>query len=601
MTIPDAVTRLLNGRTHCSIRSSLVLVVGLAGCLAGCGSGAPRDLSVFPMPGSRVAAPQTEIVLRGASVSSLGRIVVTGSRSGRHSGRLLRDSDKNGASFLPRKPFLPGERVMVRVRPSDHSIRGKRWQFSIAQPAGSLPDQTLAPAPRIPGDVLSFTSRPDLKPAAVQIDKGSSSSDGGDVFLAPQEGPVQDGPMIISPSGSLVWFKPLPPGDVADDFRVQHYRGKPVLTWWQGYEGAGVGIGEDEIYDTAYRQIAVVRAGNGLAADLHEFLLTRQGTAFITAYHPVYWDGTSIHGPRRMLVLDSVVQEIDIKTGLVLFQWDSLDHIPLSDSYEPRPASPGQPYDYFHINSIQQDRDGNLIISARNTWAVYKIQLSTGKTLWTLGGKHSSFRLSRGAAFAFQHDVRVRGHGLRTATLFDDGAGPPIVHGQSRGLTLRLDPSAHRASVVKVDEHSPQLLTNFEGSVQQLPNGDQFLGWGQQPFFTEFDAGGKTVFEGRFIDANESYRAYRYKWSAKPATTPALATSSGGGETTVSVSWNGATGVAAWRILAGASRTSLSTAKTVPKQGFETRVSVPAAPYLAAQALDARGHVLATSSPVGTA
>ena len=55
-------------------------------------------------------------------------------------------------------------------------------------------------------------------------------------------------------------------------------------------------------------------------------------------------------------MLDSVVQEIDIKTGLVLYQWDSLDHVPLADSYEAMPATAGGPFDYFHINSVQQQR-----------------------------------------------------------------------------------------------------------------------------------------------------------------------------------------------------------------------------------------------------
>ncbi len=58
--------------------------------------------------------------------------------------------------------------------------------------------------------------------------------------------------------------------------------------------------------------------------------------ALITAYYPVYRNESSVHGPKRGIVFDAVVQEIDIPTGLVIFQWDSLDHVPLTASYRPR-------------------------------------------------------------------------------------------------------------------------------------------------------------------------------------------------------------------------------------------------------------------------
>ena len=92
-----------------------------------------------------------------------------------------------------------------------------------------------------------------------------------------------------------MWFQPVPQGDMAADLQVQRYEGQRVLTWWQGYSGAGVGAGEDVIENSSYRQIAVVHAANGLSADLHEFRLTPQGTALITAYYPVYWNATDVH------------------------------------------------------------------------------------------------------------------------------------------------------------------------------------------------------------------------------------------------------------------------------------------------------------------
>ena len=566
-------------------------------CLAGCGSSA-RSVSVFPIPGGRVASPQTQIAFRGISPSRIGRVVVTGSRSGRHAGQLEADSDGQGASFLPTKPFDPGELVTVRTRMDVRGVRGGTFQFTVATPAGAIPSMPLAPAGRVAGDELSFQTRPDLTPAAVEITKESSRTAPGDIFLTPQQGPTQNGAMILDPSGGLVWFQPVPTGDMAADLRVQTYHGKPVLTWWQGYSGAGIGEGEDVIDDSSYRQVAVVRAANGLYADLHEFRLTSQGTALITAYYAVYWNASAVHGAKQQIVLDSVVQEIDIKTGLVLFQWDSLDHVPLADSYETMPKSSASPYDYFHVNSIQPESNGDLVISGRNTSAAYAIDPHTGAIAWTLGGKHSSFKLGAGVAFAFQHDVLVHTKGRLNVTLFDDGGGPPRVHAQSRAIRVRIDGQEKTATLVAQDLHAPALTASFEGNVQALRDGDEFVGWGQQPYFSEFDSSGQMVFDGRFVGNNSSYRAYRYPWTGTPRTPPDVTALASGTTTNVYASWNGATEVSAWRVLAGSSSGALQAVATAPKRGFETRIPIESERYVAVQALNRAGRVLGTSATV---
>jgi hypothetical protein len=371
-----------------------------------------------------------------------------------------------------------------------------------------------------------------------------------------------------------------------------------VLTWWQGYSGAGVGAGEDMIYDSSYRQVAVVRAGNGLTADLHEFRLSPQDTALITAYYPVLWNASALHGSTQQVVLDSVVQEIDIKTGLVLYQWDSLDHVPLADTYETMPKTAGGPFDYFHVNSVQEQEDGDLVISARNTWAAYDIDHETGAIVWTLGGRNSSFKLRSGALFAFQHDVRLHTDNDATVTLFDDGGGPPRVHTQSRAITVRLDSSGKTATLVAEKQHSPALAAAFEGNVQALPGGDQFVGWGQQPYFSEYNAKGQMMFDARFVDSNSSYRAYRFPWVGRPSGAPSVATSTQGSTSDVYVSWNGATQVASWRVLAGPAANALQAVTTATKQGFESQIAIATQPYVAVQALDAAGRALATSSVV---
>jgi hypothetical protein len=311
----------------------------------------------------------------------------------------------------------------------------------------------------------------------------------------------------------------------------------------------------------------------------------------------VYWNTAGIkNGSPHDLVYDAVAQEIDIPTGLVLWQWDSLDHVPVSDSYQFAPPEVGHPWDYFHINGVNENPDGSFLISARNTWAVYNVSPQTAAVNWTLGGKSSTFTLEHDAPFAFQHDATMLNND--TISIFDDGAGPPTVHKRSRGLDLHLDFANHTANMILQDEHVPGLLANYEGSVQRLYNGDNFVGWGQQPFMTEFNAKGRPVFDARFVGANSSYRAYRFMWRGMPVTKPSVASRVRGRTTTVYASWNGATQVAKWRILGGGSPNHLRGVATSRKRAFETAVRLPHGErYVATQALDSHGKVLGTSKP----
>jgi hypothetical protein len=597
----------MNSRFKAALAGSFVFLVLTSGVAVAGPSGLRQHasaptVSVFPIPGDTVATPQTQIVFRGVARSRLGGIRVVGSRTGVHAGTLEADSDREGASFIPSTAFSPGETVTVTTSVHVLGATGGRFRFMVARPAGPIPYRTPLSVTRVPGDVWAFQSRPDLAPPAVKLVRGTGGGGSDDIFLTPQFGPVQNGPEIIDPNGRLIWFDPVPQGEMASDLQVQQYEGQSVLTWWQGYSDAGMGIGEDVIYDSSYRPMAVVGGANGLKPDLHEFQITPSGAALITAVFPVIWDSSSMHRITHQIVFDSVVQEIDIPTGLVLFQWDSLDHVPLADSYQPAPpfAGPGShnPFDYFHINSVQLDDDGNLLISGRNTWAAYKLDHRTGAVLWTLGGKHSNFRMGAGTSFAFEHDVRSVARGDRLITLFDDGAGQPAVHKASRGLELALDIRHRSAHLAKQWLHSPPLLAEFEGNVQQLPNGDHLIGWGQEPYLTEYGPTGRPILDARFVSDTSSYRAYMFPWTAAPAVPPTIVASHSAQSTTLSVSWNGATNLAFWRVLTGTSATAMQTLETVPVTSFETSIQLGSVSYVAVEALDAAGRYLASSATV---
>ena len=429
-----------------------------------------------------------------------------------------------------------------------------------------------------------FRSVGALRAPGVTIRRRARGTAPGHIFLTPMKGAGQDGPMIVDDDGSLVWFRPLSGGRVATDLRVQEYRGAPVLTWWEGRLAGGGGNGEYVIADSSYREIARVRAQNGLAGDLHEFELSPEGTALFTIYRTV----------RGGSVVDGVIQEVDVATGRLLLEWSALDHVPPRESYKERSR---RPWDYIHLNSIDVDTDGDLLVGARNTHAVYKLDRETGRVLWTLGGKASDFRMGAGTRFAWAHDARRQRDG--TITIFDNAARP-IVRDESRGLVLRVDERRRRVRLVRAYRHPGGLLAPVQAGMQRLPNGNAFIGWGSTGYFSEHGPRGGLRFDARFTDpANGSYRAYRFPWTGRPADPPAVAVAREGARTTVYASWNGATEVARWRVLAGPSADALAPAGTAPRRGFETAVTVSTSePLVAVEALGAGGEVLGVSGPV---
>jgi arylsulfotransferase ASST len=558
------------------------------------------SVTVSPLPGSRDASPQTQISFLGVPKGELSRISVLGSRSGPHAGRLLGYSQGDGASFVPSKPFAQGETVTVsgQLR-TGGAVQPLLDSFTIAY------QDTLSTTPETvhagsASEIQGFRSRPDLRPPTVTVTASSPAVAPGDEFVAPYDGPGQSGPMILDPSGGLVWFKALGKYTSATNLRVQEYAGKPVLTWWQGDISVhGFGQGEDVILDNAYAQIARVRAGNGLQADLHDFQLTPQGTALITAYDPIYCNLSSVGGSADGAVTDGTFQEIDVRTGLVMFQWTSLDHVALGESYAPAGTSDTAfPFDFFHINSINLDQDGSLLISARNTWSAYDLNAQTGQVNWQLGGKHSSFTLGPETATAWQHDPRELANG--SFSIFDNGASP-TVHSQSRGIVVSLEPQGKTATLVSQFTHPPPILAKSQGNIQAQPNGDWFVGWGEVPDFSEFSPTGQLLFDAHFPAGDQSYRDLRFAWTGTPATRPAFSVLAGnrGTRAVLYASWNGATLVASWRVLVGAAKRSLKPVAQVARSGFESaiplRVSTGGLRYVTVQALDAGGRVLGTA------
>jgi hypothetical protein len=558
-----------------------------------------NPVTVSPLPGTPDASAASQISFLGGHGASVIDVHVVGSSSGSHAGVLRAYATGTGESFLPTRPFLAGERVTVRARVRiGASVRSAATSFTVAEPA-TVSQAEFAPATGDPRAVQRYLSAPELTPSTVTITTPARpGASPGYLFLAPYQGQGVPGPMIVDQNGGLVWFHPLPAGEAAANFTVQRYAGATALTWWQGRVLAlGFGEGTGEVYDRAYRRVAEIHAGNGYEADLHVLRLTAQGTAWIDAFAPIKVDLSSVRGPRDGVLSDSVIQEIDIRTGLVMWEWHALGHVPVSESRAPPPAG-SYPWDYVHINSLDVGPAGDLLLSARNTWAAYDVDTHSGGVRWRLGGTHSSFELAPGARFYWQHDGEFHAGGV--ISLFDNGADPPEER-QSRALVLRADARTRTARVIKQYVHPTRtLLAPSQGNALRLPRGNWLVGYGGLPSFTEFDPSGRVLLDASLGKDVQDFTTSLARWSARPSGSPAVAARpQGANATLLAASWNGATRVAAWRILQGQSARSLTPLMSVPRRGFETTVAVPSrGRYLAVQALDRTGAVLGTSATV---
>jgi hypothetical protein len=533
-------------------------------------------------------------------VELLGSVRIEASGSGGHSGLFKPHADGRGVSFVLDAPFEPGETVTVATGLPLHGGIDGAITFRVSSPAPKVPAPAQRETMQPEAEPQIFRSCPELRPPVVEVTTEAVDTAPGHIFVAPKIPDGQSGAMILDGAGGLVWYG-VPALNLSDcnDFRVQEYRGQPVLTWWEGASPIGYGFGHYVICNSAYQRVAEFGVGNGFpGGDVHEFLLTPQGTALVLIYHPMRWNLSPIRGAINGIVLDGIVQEIEIETGRVLFEWHTLDHIAIEETYYPLPKQFGKPMDYIHVNSVGVAPDGDLILSGRHTNAIYKIDRSTGEIAWRLNGKRSDFTMGPETGFAYQHDARMHPDGR--LTLFDNAESDPKVGGTSRAMTLDLDLDGMRATLAREYVHPTEILAVSQGNMQVLPNGNVFVGWGSAPVFSEFGPEGDLRFNGRFPRGVMSYRAYRMPWSGHPAAPPDIAVEkTTGNALTVFASWNGATDVVSWRVLSGDAAGSLRPIGTFPRRGFETAIDIrTTGAVVAVQALDVSDLVMGTSEAV---
>lgn len=403
--------------------------------------------------------------------------------------------------------------------------------------------------------------------------------------------------------GSLIWS-----GNYTEpfDFRTQTYKGQPVLTFWSGELLDGYGRGSYYILNQSYVEIAhfqVNRFGDDMG-DIHEFSITGDDTALVPIYHAIPWNLTETGGVEDGWLFENTIQEIDIETGELVFEWNASTHVGINESYNTLPEDVGRaedsPWDYFHINSIEKDPNGDYLVSARVMDCVYKISGQDGSIIWRLGGKQSDFQLDDAAVFAFQHDASwIDDKNQFQMTLFDNGPTDEIAY--SRGLLLDVNQVNMTVSLGREFANSAKTFAQFEGSLQalQLSNGNMnyLVGYGSQPYFAELNAQGEILLDVQFGKTNavNSYRVYKLPWQGKPLTKPDVHWAKN--ESMVYFSWNGQTDCENWGVYTANSTNSSMwrNVTTVRRTGFETTVDLTDAQldtYIRGKAVNGSGSVL---------
>ncbi|MFZ0385907.1 MAG: MFS transporter [Solirubrobacteraceae bacterium] len=476
-----------------------------------------------------------------------------------------------------------------------------------------VPRTHAAPIGRyvVNADTWSFKSAPNLHPPKLQIEDATpGKSIPGDVMIANfydvTKPPIvgQGGPLVLDGNMQPIWFRPVSEQNVASNLEKQTYEGQPALSWWQGnVTGTGeINTGEEVVVNQHYQTIATLNGRNGWILTLHAMDIVGHD-AWVTANKNVPTNLSNEGGVNNGVLVQSAIQEYDLRTGKLLYTWNASDHIPLSQS-KTQPPTNGFGYDAYHVNAVQLLSGDRMLVSMRNTSAVYLVDIKSGKILWTLGGKDSSFQIPANAHFEWQHDPQLVN--ADTVTMFDDhccyitGAGVYLsATGPSRGLELGLNFQNHTARMVA--QHylfGTTVHSEYMGNMQTLPNGDRFVGWGQAPFFSLYSKTGKRLFAAALPAPDMSYRAYVQTWVGKPLYPPSGAATTSSGHTTVYASWNGATQVTSWKVLAigSGAANAPSVVASGKRQGFETAIRVnSSAQRFEVQALNGAGKVLGTS------
>ena len=450
--------------------------------------------------------------------------------------------------------------------------------------------------------------------------KWEDSCNGGYILLGPNGLSVEKpGPIMLDTNGELVWMSEA--WGPTMNFNVQKYKGENYLTFWYGHKTGGNGYGDfvmlDSSYKVAYRISAV---GDGNSGDLHEFKLTKDGTALISIFNNTQADLTRMKGgwrPADGWLTDGMFQEVDVETNELLFEWRALDHFKPEDTLYFDPFGgyfESHPFDYYHLNSIEKDSKGNYLVSSRHYHHFIYLDGKSGEVLWTLGGGSTDFTdLSDGLAsdFQWQHNPHWLSEEEGLISFLDNGvAGPLHVDAPySKGKIIKMDVENRTVELVQDYISQGRVRAASQGNFYTIPeNNHNLIGWGAIGAYSEFHMDGSLLCEVHWgagwlfwWERMKSYRVYRiWDWAGFPEYPPAAKIKGD----KLYVSWLGATEVRHWE-LQGSLRDhhgqeTYATIEFAEKTTFEHAFTLPSGNYhekFRVVALDGDKNVLKYSEP----
>jgi hypothetical protein len=491
-----------------------------------------------PLPAAEYTSPQTRFVLvrfqniSPTAITNLSTFIhVTGAVSGVHAGSTKITMDRRTVSFQTSTDFTPNELVTVSLAPgvpvaTGGPIAPYQYQFVVA---GHLPGSAAPPVVvSVPPPELSQTDAPptlttkDLNAASVGVagimsNGVSVPSDFPWISITTNNNPDQDPifidnrggggdpfNVIFNNDGTPIWYSRYP--DERRDMKVQHNGVMTMLARDGGNHYNG--------FNTHYEQITNYWAVNGYGVDEHELQVLADGTYLLVALGTETVDMSRYvaGGNTAASVSEQVIQEFT-PAGELIFQWRAWDHYDVRDQAAFINILSSS-FDFTHMNAIDIDTDGHILLSSRNTSEVTKINRDTGEIIWRLGGVHNQFTYVNDPLNGTRNQHAVRMVTTNDYTMFDNGNlhSPSM----SRGVEYVLDTTNMTATLVwqYPNPPTPSIYSFYMGDVQRLPNGNTLIDWavGPLPKLTEVRPDGTKAYEMNWVAQWEAYRTWRCPW-----------------------------------------------------------------------------------------
>ncbi len=497
---------------------------------------------LYPVPNSAMVSPRTNIIIRfgneiKSQTISSAKISVTGSASGEHNGSFILSDDNKTLVFNPYSPFIYNETVSVSLKQGiktiyDSDLPNCLYHFTIVSGVVTQANSENSNYNYAEYSQSPFTTNTYLPQPTITVDSINNPSDGY-IFLAAWD---RNAPthfyanyiFILDKKGSII--DSIRVNGAPFDFKIQP---NGYLSYALGnFSGIAPGTGEDlkhYVMDSNFAVVDSFHMKNGYETDFHEFLYLPNGHAMLMSYHNIPYDMSKVvqGGQSNATLVIDILQEQD-RNKNVIFEWRNLDYIPITNSTDSSDSSEvdltQNRVHYATLNGFDLDNDGNIIASFRELSEIMKIDRSTGKILWRMGGKSKEFTFinehPENAPFYYsrQHNVKRLSNG--NISIFDNGD----LYKNSRAVEYKVDEINKTATLISEFRYPAslgKLASATAGSAEKLPSGGWFISYGAlyPPSFSpvrhnivESHSDGSLALVITLPENILVYRAYKLPW-----------------------------------------------------------------------------------------